>query len=111
MLAAGKTVRETALKVGVSERTIHRRLDDPAFVRRVKDLREQMVGRALGRLSASTGRAAAVLRRLLGSDKPEIQLKAARAVLELTLRVHDQVELADRLAEIEKQLQKRKAPR
>src|SRR5262245_42645707 len=50
-LAGGQTIREAAAQVGVSERTAHRRLDDPKFRARVVELRSLVVMRAAGLLA------------------------------------------------------------
>jgi hypothetical protein len=53
-------------------------------------------------LSKSAVEGAIVLRRLLRSDDSKVRLQAAKIVLEQGIRVRDQVDLAQRLAALEK---------
>jgi hypothetical protein len=50
-LACGATVEGAARQAGVSRRTAHRRLADPAFLRRLAAARADMVQRATGVLT------------------------------------------------------------
>lgn len=46
-LAKGSTVREAAAIAGISERTVHRRMDEPGFLEEVDRLRSDLRDRAL----------------------------------------------------------------
>lgn len=46
-LAKGSTVREAASIAGISERTVHRRMDEPGFLEEVERLRSDLRDRAL----------------------------------------------------------------
>jgi len=46
-LAKGSTVREAAAAAGISERTVHRRMDEPGFLEEVERLRADLRDRAL----------------------------------------------------------------
>ena len=87
---------------GVSERTAARRWADPAFRRRVAELRQDMVGRCVGRMADGMAEAADTLRKLLTAETESVRLSAARAMLELGVRVRDAVELGERVAELER---------
>ncbi len=100
-LAAGKTVRDAATAAGVAERTAHRRLTDPAFKARVSEVRGGMVTTAAGRLADGMAAAADVLRALLTDADPHVRHKASVKLIELSVRVRDQVEIEDRLARLE----------
>lgn len=103
-LAAGKTIRDAATASGVAERTAYRRLADPAFKVKVTALRGEMVTNAAGRLADGMAAAADVLRTLLTDDDPNIRFKAAVKVLELSTSLRVQVELEDRMNEMEAQV-------
>ena len=47
-LACGFTIEQVAARAGVSARTLHRRLRDPAFRGRLQAVRDDMVQRASG---------------------------------------------------------------
>ncbi len=54
-LACGATVEAAARQVGVSDRTVYRRIRDPEFQKRVKEARTDLVRRSAGLLSAASG--------------------------------------------------------
>jgi hypothetical protein len=106
-VASGKTLCRAAALVGLSERTSRRRWADSAFRARVSDLRGEMVGRALGRMARHMARAAGTLAKLLDAEHESVRLGAARALLELGVKLRETVELEQRLAAIEERLAKR----
>jgi hypothetical protein len=102
VLACGATVESAARQAGVSESTVYRRLDDHGFRRQLQALRADMVQRAAGTLTAAANEAVRALVELLkGTSTPSTRLGAARAVLELGMKVREVAELEVRLAAIE----------
>src|SRR5262249_41092374 len=100
-----RTVRAAARKAGIGERTLGRWLRcKPAFRRRVAELRDRIVHTAVGQLSNTMSAAVSKLKKVLNSKNEAIGFKAPRSILELTLRLRENTELAERLAEIESQL-------
>jgi hypothetical protein len=104
-LACGASVENAARSLDVSARTVYRRLADPAFRHRLQDLRADMVQRTAGALTAAGPEA---VRTLLALQKdgapPAVRLGAARAVLELGVKMRETAELAERIAALEEQL-------
>jgi hypothetical protein len=100
-LATGQTLRDAAAATGIGERTATRRMADPAFRRRIGELRGDMVGRALGRMADGMAEAADKLRELLTAESESVRLGAARALLELGVRLRESVELEARLVALE----------
>lgn len=102
-LAAGQALGEAARKAGVGETTVKRWLAEcPALVRRVTEIRGEMTARALGRLIDGMTSAADTLGYLCRQGKSEmVRLGAARALLELGVKVRESVELEERLAALE----------
>jgi hypothetical protein len=101
-LASGRTIREAAAECGAGERTVKRWLaEQPAVVRRVAELRANMVSRALGRMADGMTEAAATLRALLNAKGESVRLGAARSILELGNRLRESVELEERLIALE----------
>jgi hypothetical protein len=100
-LAAGQTLRAAAPAAGVSERTAARRWADPDFRLRVSELRGEMVHRALGRMADGMAEAADQMRALLAADSESVRLGAARALLELGVKLRESVELEARLVDLE----------
>jgi hypothetical protein len=103
-LATGETVRDAARSAGIGERTATRRVADPDFRRRITEIRAAMIGRALGRLADGMVEAADMLRRLLDAQSENVRLGAARTLLELGVKLRENVELEERLQALEKQL-------
>lgn len=109
-LATGQTLRAAAVTAGIAERTAARRWADPAFRRRVSDLRGQLVNAAVGRLADGMGDAADVLRKLLAADSENVRLGAARSLIELGVKLRESVELEERIADIENRLSEGEKP-
>jgi len=104
-LACGATVEAAAAKAGVSESTAYRRLKIPAFQERLRDLRADMVQRTAAMLTAAAGEAVKTLLALQrDAVPPATRLGAARAVLEMGMKVRETAELEQRIAAIEEQL-------
>lgn len=103
-LAAGKTIREAAVKVGIGERTATRRWADPEFRRLVSRQRGEMIGRAVGEMADGMTAAARTLRDLLACENPAVRLGAARSLLEIGVKLREAAELEERLTNLESQL-------
>jgi hypothetical protein len=104
-LAAGGNVAAAARHARVSERTVHRRLEDPAFRAKVDEARTELVRAVVGRLAAIGVLATTRLQNLVDNARSEtVQLGAARAVLEFLFRGHEQDTLAREVAEVKRQL-------
>jgi hypothetical protein len=103
-LACGATVEAAARQCELGVRTVYRRLDDPAFRARVQEARGELTRRSAGLLTAAAGES---VRTLLSLQKesapPAVRLGAARAVLELGLKVRELVDLEARIAALETQ--------
>lgn len=101
-LACGATVEAAARQFDLSERTVYRRLKDPAFQARLKQVRSDMVRRSAGLLSAATGEAVRTLLALMKeAAPPAVRLGAARAVIELGMKVRELAELEAEVRELE----------
>ena len=101
-LACGATAEQAARQAGVSVRTVYRRLKNPEFLRQVQAARADMVQRASGTLTAAGGEAVKTMVELLRAPAPfSVRLGAARGILEMGLRIRDDVEQEQRLAALE----------
>jgi Homeodomain-like domain len=101
-LACGATVETASRQCGLSERTIYRRLKEPDFQRKLRDVRADMLARTAAALTAAATEA---VRTLLDLQKPGVQaavrLGAARAILEIGLKLRENVDLEARIAALE----------
>jgi hypothetical protein len=104
-LACGATVESAARTVGVSVRTIHRRLKDPGFQEQLRKLRSDMLERAGAMLTAMAMESVKTLVALqAASMPPAVRLGAARAALDLGVKFRESQELEQRIAALEAQL-------
>lgn len=100
-LACGKPVRVAAEAAGVADKTVWRRLKDPAFKARIAEVRAAMLSAATGRLSRLTTRAVSTLESLLNDPDGKTRLGASKALLEQALRYKEACELEQRIAALE----------
>jgi hypothetical protein len=107
-LAGGATIAVAAAAAGVSVRTAHRRLNEPAFRKLLDDLREDHLGQAGSALAREATASVVKLAQLRdGAVGESVQLRAAALVLELGLRIREAVELEQRIGELERRLAER----
>jgi hypothetical protein len=102
-LATGCTQEVAARESGAGTRTIKTWLrEQPAFARRITELRAELTGMALGRLVEGMASAADTLGYLCRKAKSEtVRLGAARALLELANKLRETNELEERIAALE----------
>jgi hypothetical protein len=104
-LACGATVEQAAAKAGVSARTAHRRLKDPAFLRRVQAAQGDLVQRQGSLLTGAGLEAIKTLVELLRPPAPpSVRHAVARSVLEFGLKIRKAADFEPRLAELERRL-------
>src|SRR4051794_13806007 len=96
-LAGGATYDDAARQANVSERTVRRRLGEPAFKRQVDDARAEMLAQAVARLTSASTAAVETLRALLNSELDFARLAAARSILEIGLKMREQLDLSERV--------------
>ena len=101
-LAVGASVEQAARQCGLCVRTVYRRLAEPEFRQRLQKLRGDMVSRTAGTLTAAASEAVRTLLELLKSTATApVRLGAARAVLEIGMKVREASEFEERLAALE----------
>ena len=101
-LVAGATVADAASRAGVGERTVFRRLDDPNFRGELSTLRRRLLDDAVAEMTDATVDAARTLRALTGpNEAASVRLGAARAVIELGIRLREHAELEARVDAVE----------
>jgi hypothetical protein len=104
-LACGASVENAARQCRLSERTVYRRLAEPGFQQQLGAVRADMVQRAAGLLTAAALEAVKTLVALQKETVPAaVRLGAARAILELGVKLRETAELAERIAALEAKL-------
>jgi hypothetical protein len=102
-IAAGKSVRAAARKLGIPERTAYRITATPEFQELVADLQAQVVRQAVATLASGTHAAAATLLKLAKTSKDErVQVRASRSVLEFFAALDTYSNLKTRFEAMEK---------
>jgi hypothetical protein len=101
--SAYKAAREGQIPgvIKLGERTVYRRLKDPAFRRQISDTRARMVDEAVGKLTDASSKAVGTLKALLDSPVDPTRLGAAKAILEIGTKLRAAEELEDRIAQME----------
>jgi hypothetical protein len=101
-LAAGQSYDQVAAELGVSKRTLVRRMADPAFQVEVRQARTQLLTEAVGILA---GEAAATARALVGlrdgAKGDATRLGACRVILDRLVAAQELMELESRVAALE----------
>jgi len=100
-LARGLSVRAAATASGYSERQAHRKVADPEFRRKVSEMRTRLVDQAVGLLTDANVAAVETLRSLLDGEPASVRLSAAKAVVELSVKLRENVEFSERLEKLE----------
>jgi HEAT repeat protein len=101
-LAAGKTMRETAAAVGITERTVQRRMANEKFRTRIMEIRSSAVSSATARLLMGMKEAANVLMMHLEDSDKRIQQRAAVKLIELGVKLNTINELEKRIEQLER---------
>ena len=104
-LATGATVVQAAANSGVSERTVYRRLKDPAFGKRIEAARADMVKRLAALLISAALFAAKTLVDLQNATTPAaVRRNAARDIIELSQKLREITVLEKRLVALEERM-------
>src|SRR5262245_40688051 len=109
-VASGQSVSGAARSEQVPERTAREWAATPEFKQAVKTARESVFARTVGRLGRLSVKAVERLGRLVNSSDEDVALKASVALIDKTLAVRDQFDLAERLCDLEARLNGQKAP-
>lgn len=102
-LARGAGTNEAAADAGVSFTTVRARTSDRAFMKEVSKQRYKYLNRTAGILAELSTTAATRLKELMVDDGvPEhVVANACRTVLDYTMRLRENMDLDDRVAELE----------
>jgi hypothetical protein len=103
-LLAEPSTEAAAKTAGVSDVTIWRWMQQPAFKSRLRDARRAVVEGAIGRLQAAATEAVDTLRRNLTCGAPSVEVRAASAILDQAVRCVELFDLAERVEQLEARL-------
>lgn len=100
-VASGSTVKDAADEVGCSLDHAYSLSRSAEFRTAVCDIRAAAVERAVGRLAEAGSEAVETLRDALTADRPADRINAAKAILGTFLQLSENLELRQRLADLE----------
>ena len=104
LLACGATVESAARKLGVTERTVYRRLAKPGFKERLRALRNDLAERNANTASALAPEALKTLLDLMSAvQPPTVRLRASDTVLRMGISLQDHADLAKRVTALEQE--------
>jgi len=103
LLALGYSLRQAAAEVGVCEKTIRRWLKRPDVAQALQEIQEEVWGATVRKLRALGEKAVTTLGEVMGDQTapPTARVRAARATLELIVKVGEIEELRERLERLE----------
>ncbi len=103
-LLSGATPAEAATQAGVSERTVRRRLLNPAFRARLDAAGDDMIAASARGITGASSEAVAALLDLVRHGPPSVRLGAIRTILEVTPKWRAEHHLEERVGALERTL-------
>jgi hypothetical protein len=100
-LLVGPTIARAATKAGIGESTLLRWMAEPEFKARYRAARRQVVESAIGRLQQAATEAVDTLSRNLTCAIPAVEVGAAKAILDQSIKAVELVDLAERVEALE----------
>jgi len=104
LLAAGLSTEQAGQKIAISRATAFRWASDPEIQARLQELQSERLRQAYRKLLATVDTAIATLERLCHHQSGYVASQSARALLELTLKVTETLELESRIRALEDKL-------
>jgi len=101
-LLEGRTLQATADRCGINVRTLRRWIHSPDFAAEYASARREHFETVAASLQSVANEAAETLTRLLRCGDPLIELRAARAILQIAQKSLEEVEGRKKLSEAEK---------
>jgi hypothetical protein len=102
-LLEAPSIRSAAQALGIGESTLRRWLAEPAFRADYRAARRELVESDVGLLHRTAARAVAALAQNLTAPRPADRNRVAVAVLEMTLKEAELMDLAARVEALEQQ--------
>ena len=100
-LLAEPTIEAAATKAGVGESTLRRWLAEPGFKAAYRTARRLVVEAAIGRLQQAATEAVDALSRNLTCGNAAVEVGAAKAILDQSIKAVELVDLAERVEALE----------
>lgn len=103
------TKEKAAAAAGITSKTLRSYLDDPEFRAEYRKAFSELVEDATRKMQQTLDPAVAVLREVMENDgeNGQVRVSAARSVLEYGLKMTEQIDILNRLQELESAIQGR----
>lgn len=107
-LLSEPTIGKAAKRVGVSEATLWRWMQDESFQELYREARNKAVGQAIARLQQATTKAVNTLEAVISDSKApaNVKVNAARIIIETALRAIEIEDIQARLDRLERKARK-----
>lgn len=102
-LLSEPTKEKAAATAGITSKTLRKFLDDPEFQKEYRSAFSNMVSDAVRQAQKALSPALATLEEIMKDDEQngQIRVSAARSLLEFSLKATEQLDILDRLTELE----------
>lgn len=109
-LLSTKSIKDASVKTGLTVQSVYNRLNNPVFRAKLQKHRTANFNVASNKLTTATGDAIETLIEIMNDYNvaSAVRVKSAQALLDITLRVHEQVDILARVEEIENILKESK---
>lgn len=106
-LISQPSVKAASVACGLGERQIYERLKDPEFCRLYKDARRDLLSGCLVGLQSQLGGAVSTMTEVMQDKKAssQVRLNAAESIIRNALKISEQMDIFDRLDDLERQLE------
>lgn len=101
-LARGASIEAAAKEAGVSGRTLYRWRQDPGFEAEIRTARRNLLDQLVNELENGVREAVGVLREALRDEAPAVRVRAASVLLGALPTITDHLDVAERLAALER---------
>ena len=102
-LLSGRSQRQIAKELGITQVTVSRRIRDPAFASQLSSYRKQILDATVTGLTVNIGEAVDVLVELLRHDSASIRLNAASKILQIAQEYSLQNDLLREIEQIKQE--------
>ena len=102
-LITGATVKQAAEAAGISEKTVRRWLDEPAFAAEIAEARRTITNNIMAAVKSKAVQATDVLGEIMSNQKasPYARVQAAKTVLDTAFKAIETAEIIDRIEKLE----------
>jgi len=100
------TIKQAAGIIGVTEKTVHKWLNEPAFAREVQEAQEAATRNAVRRIMSTVDNAVSTLETIMqdATAATAPRVTAAAKLLDSALRAYDMIDIQNRLDAIERKI-------